>query len=250
MPLEVLDAGDAGELRAVERARGHHDEAGPDVVAAVGGDPPAVDLVVPDQIAHLGGEDGAVVQPEVLSDVAAVLIDLGAVGELLARDEVELLEQRYVAVGFVVALNARVAVPVPDAAEVAAHLDDPDVVDACLLQVRGAQQSAEAAAEHGDVDVLVDRIAFGVRGCAGRSRRIRRTRHRSRRTAWNPRCAAASRARGCTSRAAPGCRRRRVSGWGRTSRTAVMPAPPPAARPRAAARPSRGRRAAPRGRTA
>lgn len=76
-----------------------------------------------------------------LSDAPAMVVDLGAVGELLRRNEVQLFEQRDVAVGFVVALDARVAVPIPDAAEVAAQLDDADVLDSRLLQVRPAQQA-------------------------------------------------------------------------------------------------------------
>ena len=61
------------------------------------------------------------------------------------------------------------AVPVPDAAEVAGHLDDPDVVDAGLLQVRGRQQPSEAPAEDGDVDVLDDRVAVVTGVCGSTS---------------------------------------------------------------------------------
>ena len=126
--------------------------------------PPAVDRVVPAHRAHLGGEDRAVVQPEVLPDVAAVLEDLGAVGVLLARHEVELFEHRDVAVCVVVALDPGEPVPVPDAAEVAAHLDDVDVVDAGLLQVGARQQPGDTAAEDRHLDVLVDRRARCHRG--------------------------------------------------------------------------------------
>ena len=98
-----------------------------------------------------------------LADVAAVLEDLGAVGELLRRHEVQLFEQRDVAVGVVVALDSGEAVPVPDTAEVAGHLDDPDALDAGLLQVGAGQQSGEAAAEDDDFGVLDDRVALGHR---------------------------------------------------------------------------------------
>ena len=159
MSPKVLEARDARQFRPVERARRHHHESGADVVAAVGADPPAFDLLVPAQVAHLGGEDRPVVQSEVLADVAAVLVDLGAVGELLRRHEVELFEHRDVAVGLVVALDPGIAIPIPDAPEVAAQLDDPDIVDARLFQVGARQQAAEAAAEDRDVDVLDDRVA-------------------------------------------------------------------------------------------
>src|SRR3984893_19604371 len=82
-PLEVPDARDAWQLRPVVGAVGHHDETCPDVVPAVRADPPATDRVVPPRRPPLGGEDRAVVEPEMLCDAAAVLEDLGAVGELL-----------------------------------------------------------------------------------------------------------------------------------------------------------------------
>ncbi len=159
VPLEVLDPRDAGQLRPVVRTSGQYHEAGPDVVAAVGVQPPAIDRFVPAHRAYLGGEDRTVVEPEMLGDTPAVLEDLGTVGELLRRDEVELLEHRDVAVRIVVALDSGEPVPVPDAAEVPTHLDDADVVDAGLLEVRGRQQSRDTAAEDGDLDVLGDRLA-------------------------------------------------------------------------------------------
>ena len=79
----VLDAGDAGQFRAVVGTLGHHDEPRADLVAAVGADLPPLQRVVPAQFAHLGGEQRTVVETEVLADVAAVAEDLGAVGELL-----------------------------------------------------------------------------------------------------------------------------------------------------------------------
>ena len=94
----------------------------------------------------------------------AVREDLGAVGELLARQEVEFLEHRDVAVGVVVALDAREAVPVPHSAEVPGHVDDPNILHASLFQVGARQQSGEPAAEDGHLDVLDDRGTVGHRG--------------------------------------------------------------------------------------
>ena len=42
--------------------------------------------------------------------------------------------------------------------EIPTELDDPNVLDAGLLQVGTTQQAAEAAAEHGHVDVLRYRL--------------------------------------------------------------------------------------------
>ena len=91
-------------------------------------------------------------------DPPAMLLDLGAVGELLRRHVVELFEQRDVAIGFVVALDAGIAVPVPDAAEIAAHLDDVDILDSGPLQARADDQPRESPAQDDHVHVLRDRI--------------------------------------------------------------------------------------------
>lgn len=64
-------------------------------------------------------------------------------------------------------MDARVAVPVPGAAEVGALLDDPDVAQAGLAQPGGGEQAAEPAADDQDVDVVGQGLAgeagFGVR---------------------------------------------------------------------------------------
>src|SRR5262249_23081425 len=155
----ILDPWDARQLRPVEGASRQDDEAGTDVVAAIGADPPALERLVPTQVAYLGGEDRSVIQPEVLADPPAVLVDLGAVGELLRRNEIELFEHRDVTVRIVVALDSGEAVPVPNATEVAAHLDDAHIVDIGFLEVSARQESGDTAAEDRDIDVLRDRVA-------------------------------------------------------------------------------------------
>ena len=94
-----------------------------------------------------------------LSDIAAMLEDLGPVGELLRRDEVEFFEERDIAVRVVVALNAGESVPVPDTAEVTGHLDDPDTLDTGLLEIGPGKQTGDTAAEDDDIGVLGDRVA-------------------------------------------------------------------------------------------
>ena len=56
-----------------------------------------------------------------------------------------------------------IAVPVPGAAEVAALLDDADVVDARLAQPRAGEQAAEAAADDDDLDLVGQRLALDRR---------------------------------------------------------------------------------------
>ncbi len=160
MPGERFNVGNARQFRPMEGPRRQHHKPGANVVIAIGTDQPAFDLVVPTQIADLSGEDRRIVEAEVFADVPAVLVDLGTVGELLRRYEVELFEQRYVAVGFVIALDSGVAIPVPDATEIATELDDPDVIYARLLQIGSRKQAPKPTTENGDVDVLRDRLAW------------------------------------------------------------------------------------------
>ena len=101
-----------------------------------------------------------------LSDIAAMLEDLGPVGELLRRDEVEFFEERDIAVRVVVALNAGESVPVPDTAEVTGHLHDPDTLDTGLLEIGPGKQTGDTAAEDDDIGVFGD-------GVAERHRRVR-----------------------------------------------------------------------------
>ncbi len=85
VPAEALDAGDAGQLRPVQRPGPDGDELGADLVAAVGADDPARRVVVPAQLGDPGREAGVVVEPEVPGDALAVLEDLGRLGVLLRR---------------------------------------------------------------------------------------------------------------------------------------------------------------------
>ena len=130
--LKALDAGDARELGAVQGTVAHDEELRRHAVAPVGADGPAPAGLVPLDRGDLGGEAGALVQVEVPGDATAVLQDLRGPDVLLARDVGGLFEQREVDVGLDVALGARVPVPVPGAAEVAALLNDAKVVDARL----------------------------------------------------------------------------------------------------------------------
>ena len=94
------------------------------------------------------------------SDRLAVREDLGGLGVLLLRHVADLFEQRQVHVRLDVARCARVAVPVPGAAEVAALLDHADVVDARLAQPGAGEQAAEAAADDQHLDLVGQRLAF------------------------------------------------------------------------------------------
>ena len=98
------------------------------------------------------------------ADALAVREDVGAVGELLRRHVVEFFKKRDVAVGVVVALNPREPVPVPDTAEVAAHLDDPDVLDAGSLQGDRGEKPGESSAEDQHVSLDRQRLTLHERG--------------------------------------------------------------------------------------
>ena len=146
--------GEARELGHVQRAGAHGHELGGERVAPVGADDPSRVVVVPGEVGDLGVEQGVVVEAELLADALAVLEDLGRVRVLLRRHVARLLEEGHVDEAGGVALGAGVAVPVPRAAEVAALLDDADVVDARLLEPGAGDEAGEAAADEGDGDVV------------------------------------------------------------------------------------------------
>ena len=94
-----------------------------------------------------------------LGDALAVLEDLGCVRVLLARHVAGLLEQREVDERRRVALRAGIAVPVPVAADVAALVDDPHVVDAGLLEPGAGDEPGEPAADERHGHLVEQRIA-------------------------------------------------------------------------------------------
>jgi hypothetical protein len=145
----------------VEWADAHGDELGGERVAPVRADEPAA--TEPFQVHDLGVEQRVIVQAVVFADAAAVLEDLGRVRVLLGRHVAGLFQQRHVHVRGRVALRARVAVPVPGAAEVSRFVDDADVVDTRLLQPRTGDQAGEAAADARDRHVVGLRLALGPR---------------------------------------------------------------------------------------
>src|SRR6185312_17398678 len=84
-------------------------------------------------------------------------------GVLLGRDVAEFFEKRHVYVGFDVAGDAGIAVPVPGSTDVSGLVDQPHIVDAELLAPRPDQQPAETRTDDGDIDRVMDRVAIEVR---------------------------------------------------------------------------------------
>ena len=123
----------------------------------VGTDDPAADRLVPLHGGHRGLEDRALVQIVVPANRARVFEDLRLVCELVVRDVAELLAERQVDVRLRIAGSARIAVPVPGAAEVATVLEDADIIEARLAQARGGQQAAETSADDENLDLVTHR---------------------------------------------------------------------------------------------
>ena len=176
LALERLHALDAGQLRAGEDAVGQDHEPGPHGVTAVGVDGPAAALLVPLGLLDGGVEEAVVVEAELLGHLLAVLEDLEARRELHRRDVLHLLQQREVAVGLDVAGDARVAVPVPGAADVAALLAEAHVVEPGLAELVPEQQAGEAGADHEDVALVGERLALDRAAPSRRPRGTWRTR--------------------------------------------------------------------------
>ena len=160
--LVGLDALDAGQFRSVQRSVGHDDEAGRHAVATVGVQHPAQGFFIPLHVGHLGLEAGVAVEVVLAPYGFGVLEDFRGEAVLLLRDIAELLDERQIDVRLDVALGARITVPIPSAAEVAALLDDADVLNARLAQPGTGQESAKAAADDDDVGVV--RQGFPLEG--------------------------------------------------------------------------------------
>src|SRR5271163_3626918 len=160
MALELLDALNGRQLRTIERTGRHHHETRTNFVAAVGRDNPARRLLVPSQLAHIGLEQRVLIQIVMLCDTLRMLVDLRREGVFFPRYVAELFDQRQVAVTFDVALSARIAVPVPGPAEIAAGFDDVNILNAGFMKARTREQSTEAATNDDYIDVLLERFAL------------------------------------------------------------------------------------------
>ena len=158
-PPKSLHARDGRQLQEVEDPDGQHVVAARELVAAVGADPPAGGAVVPLRSGHPGVEEGVGHEVEPVGDRLQVQPDLLAGGVALGRDVVELLQHREVDVRLDVAHHARVAVPVPGAADAAGLVDDADPLDARLAQLGAGEDAGDPAADDHDVDVVGDRVA-------------------------------------------------------------------------------------------
>ena len=101
-----------------------------------------------------------VVEAELLRDQLAVLEDLEARRVLLGREVAGLVEQQHVGVGLDIARDARIAVPVPGAADVAAPLTEADVGEAGLRELVPEQETGEAGADDDDIALVGQRLAL------------------------------------------------------------------------------------------
>src|SRR5580693_5180832 len=163
MASEGLDTRDARELGNVQRPRSYPNELCRELVAPIRAHYPPAGRVVPLQIGDTGVEQGVVVQPVLLADLVAVVEDLRRMREELTRHVPGLLQQRHVDHRGRVALRARVAVPVPGAAEAAALLHDPHVPQAGLPEPGAGHPPGEAAPDEGDRHVVAPGVALGPR---------------------------------------------------------------------------------------
>ena len=119
------------------------------------------------RLGDAGVEQRSAVQVEGPTEGLAVREDLRLEHVLHGRDRADLFEERQVDVGLHVARGTRIAVPVPGAPEVAAALEDEEVVDALLRQARRGEHPGEPATD--DHDIGLD-AASGLAprpGCTG-----------------------------------------------------------------------------------
>jgi len=89
-----------------------------------------------------------IIETELRCHVLAVLHNLEARGKLHRRDVTHLFQQRQVAVGFDIAGNTRVTIPVPGTTDVTAFLAEPDVFETRFLQFVPQQQAGKAGTDN------------------------------------------------------------------------------------------------------
>src|SRR4029077_14794169 len=128
------------------------------------GNNPSELVFAPAYLFDLGLKQGVAIQIEFSPDPAGVFQNFRCVGVFLLWNVPGLLKQRQIDIRLDIALRARITVPVPGAAEVAALLDDADAIYARLAQTRSRQQTTEAAPDDQNIDIL----AQGLAGKAGR----------------------------------------------------------------------------------
>ncbi len=169
---EAIGALDVRCLRQREAAGGHDVEPAADLVAGIRAHAPERRGVVPSGGRDPRGEPNVAAEIVLVGDVAEVAEDLG-LRRVSLRPLPLALQLRVEAVGVVdaldVAAGARVAVPVPGAADVVGALDhrrrEPEAAQA-VEQI----QAGEACTHHDDVDVRDARRAHGgfvpIRHCS------------------------------------------------------------------------------------
>ena len=161
---EVVESGDAGQFRAVQRSGAGRHEPGPELVATIGGDHPALGSVVPADPGDTGREQGVLVEPERGRDPSGVGEDLVRRHVLRRWHGARLLEERQVDHRRRVAHRTRVPVPVPDPADIPGGVDEADIAHPGLDESRRRDETGEPGADDGDGHLVMHRIASDALG--------------------------------------------------------------------------------------
>ena len=162
--LEAVHPRDRRQLHQVEDAGRVDEVARADLVAAVGADHPTRAALVPFARVDAGVEQRVVDQSVLRRDRVEVAPDLVAERVPRLRDVVHLLEHGHVDVRLDVAHHAGVAVPVPGAADATGLVDQHDLAQAGIAQLRPHDDARHPGAHDRHVDVLDHGFALGERG--------------------------------------------------------------------------------------
>jgi hypothetical protein len=167
MTLECPDAGDARQLRTRIGTRSQTDEACLHLIAAIGLDDPAQGAFIPANLGHLGLEAGLLVEAEMTTNRTGIFRDFRSLRIFFGWYVADLLQQRQVHIGLHVARCARIAIPVPDSAEIGTPLYHANLLDACFAQATGGQQPGKSAAHDNHIHLVPDRRAGKTRNAVG-----------------------------------------------------------------------------------
>src|ERR1700733_3781813 len=161
---EVLHALDGRQLHEVEDANGQDVPATVDLVAAMGADAPARQVLVPLRMRDSGVEEGVVRQAVPLGDPIEVTPDLVSRRVAACGDVVELLEHRHVDVRLDVTHDTGVAIPVPGSPDATGLVDDADALDSGLPEVGTDEDTGDAAPHDDDIDLVRHGVTLDGRG--------------------------------------------------------------------------------------
>ena len=134
-----------------------------EVVAAVGGDSPTLDVSIPRHLGCACGQQRILVQTKCCCDALSVSENLMSRHVLRRWHSSGLFQQRKINHRSCIAHGSGVSVPVPHSADVASRIEQSYVLNPSLFQRRTSYETREPGTNDCDSDVIVHGFTFNDR---------------------------------------------------------------------------------------